>query len=76
MNDGLTLPPKTRIAIPSMAIQHDDDNFSAPMAFSGFRFARADLVADAEIATPARDLKSYEKDSAWSATSISPTNLA
>ncbi|KAM7192056.1 Cytochrome P450 [Naviculisporaceae sp. PSN 640] len=53
LHDGTRLPPGSRIAVPTLAIQTDVENYHDPMRFDGWRFARLrdtkqDVAGEAE----------------------------
>lgn len=67
-HDGLQLPQGTRVAIPALSIQTDEDNFGDPLTVDGFRFSR---LREATIGGYGQGV---EQD--WGAATASETNLA
>ncbi|KAI0182497.1 cytochrome P450 [Xylaria flabelliformis] len=70
-HDGLYLPAGTKIAVPTLAIQTDPDNFEHPLIFDGFRFNQN---SHAESTDSSRDIARVEPKS--NPTTVSETNLA
>lgn len=67
-HDGLQLPQGTRVAIPALAIQTDEDNFDDPLTVDAFRFSR---LREAALGGHGQG---GEQD--WGAGTASETNLA
>lgn len=67
-HDGLQLPHGTRVAIPALAIQTDEDNFDDPLTVDAFRFSRLRETAIGGYG------QGGEQD--WGAATASETNLA
>lgn len=70
-HDGLYLPAGAKVAVPTLAIQTDPQNFQDPLSFRGFRFNGADQVNAG--GNPAHAADGHHRPSA---ATLSETNLA